>query len=282
MNLARYYDRFLMNDWLLMPQSLQATFAALLALRGHMGTMMPGMPGMPEAPDDDPDCLTYSCGNDGVAYLPISGKMVVRPDEFEKEYLGMVCMEEAGNAIRQACDDPKVKALLLHMDSPGGTANGTPELAALVKECAGKKPIVAYSDTLACSAAYYVASQATTVLSSVTASLGNVGSVMTYMDISKMLSDIGVKPVVIRNEDSPLKGTGALGTSLTAEQLAFLQRDVNESAAMFKRAVKSARNCTDDAMDGGWYSGARAMALGLTDQLCDMRTARKTAAQLAH
>jgi signal peptide peptidase SppA len=288
MNLAKYYTRFLGNGWMINPQAFTAMLATLIHLRRdeeqaeHPLVRFSPNSAWGQPPAQAPaQQAPYSLDAAGVATIPIHGTMVMRPDAYEKKYLGMTCVEEISNAIQRAVNDPKVRALMLDFDSPGGSVTGTPELAALVADSSAVKPFVSYTDSLQCSAAYWVGSQCSAVLASPSASIGNVGCYMTFLDISKLLDDMGAKVEVINNDDSPLKGMGVFGTALNDGHKAFLQQSVNDTANAFKQDVSEKRGCSGEAMNGGWYSGCRAMKLKLADQLCDRRAAMKTAAQLA-
>ncbi len=219
--------------------------------------------------DDTPDAETVDYKRvNGVAVCPIHGMMVVRPDRFEKKYLGMTCMHEVADMLTRASSDPSITSVLLDIDSPGGTVTGTPELADLVATIdRHKKPVCAFSDSLMCSAAYYVGSQARRVFGTKSAIVGNVGTVLSFFDYSGMLENLGIKAELFRNEDSPIKGAGFPGVALTEAQRAFLQASVNESGADFKRAVSAKRHVEPDGMNGGWYSGPRAVALNLIDHV---------------
>lgn len=213
----------------------------------------------------------------GTAVIPIRGHLALRPDDFEKKYLGMASMDDIGTMLTRARDDRSIRSVMLDIDSPGGSVMGTPDLAAIVRDVDAVKPVVAYSDALQCSAAYFIGSQARVSLASQSAIVGNIGTVCSFFDMSAMFEQWGIKAEVIRNEDSPLKGTGFPGTSLSEDQRAFLQQSVNESAAQFKREVYERRSCPPEAMNGGWYSGARAISLGLVDQIVTRADALKTA-----
>ena len=284
MNIARYYDRLFANQWMMKPESFTALMCALRVIDSMKGAddMTPFSLSLMSAVLPTPQAKpAYTLDSNGVATVQMHGTMAMSPDAFEEAYLGMCSTERVGEAIMQAVADTKVRSILLDIDSPGGTVNGTPELASLVDSMSAVKPIVSYTATKACSAAYYVGSQASAVLASPSAAVGNIGAVISYLDISKALDNAGAKMEVIHNADSPLKGIGTFGTALSDDHRAFMQGIVDDSAAAFKQSVGLKRGCSAEAMGGGWYSGHRAMGMKLVDQLCDRRTALKTAAQLA-
>ena len=83
-----------------------------------------------------------------------------RPDFFARLLLGATDMEDIEAALIAARDREDVQAVFLDVDSPGGTVNGTPELAALVADVSKAKYTYAFTDGQMCSAAYWIASQA--------------------------------------------------------------------------------------------------------------------------
>ncbi len=177
---------------------------------------------------------------DGVATIPISGQTQKGDSSF-----GGTSSVRVRNAIRQASKREDVTAILLHIDSPGGTVAGTAELANDVRNArdAGKYVHTHFSD-LGASAAYWVGSQADYVTAEPTTLIGSIGVVAIVEDSSGMADKMGVKVHVISTGDH--KGAFAPGREVTDEQLADLQRKVNDLNKHFLRGVAKGR---DMAMD---------------------------------
>lgn len=170
--------------------------------------------------------------------------------------------------IRAAANDPNVGAILIAIDSPGGTVAGTADLAADVKAARRKKPVWAYVEDLGASAAYWLASQADAIYAnSPTALVGSVGMVMTVHDVSAAAEREGVKTMVFRT--GPLKGIGAPGAPVTDEQAAHLQQLVNEAQTHFDAAVRNGRGLTAAQLaavrTGGLFAAAEAVDKRLID-----------------
>lgn len=165
-----------------------------------------------------------------------------------------------------------LRGVLLRVDSPGGTVAGCIEVAELVASL--PVPVVVHVSGLACSAAYKVACGADWLVSSPSATVGNVGTILIYADSSAMMAGLGVSLNAIVNDGATLKSTGHLD-SLTEEQEAFLQEGINEAGAAFKAHVLAQRPGVDpEIWRAGWYAGERALALGLVDELGTVETAR--------
>lgn len=222
--------------------------------------------------------IDYSLNGEGVAVLSVGGMLCLRPSSIEKKYFGMSCLEELGGAMDKAAKDPMCKAMVLAFNSPGGTANGTPELAMKVRELCKKMPVVSFTDSLMASAAYEVGSQAHAVIATRSASVGSIGTVVSFLDVSKAYAAMGIERKVIRNEGAIYKGMGATGAALTPEQEAQIQDTVNQHADMFKQIVLDARpNVKAEAMRGQTMLGGEALSAGLIDGIGGMDLAIKTA-----
>lgn len=170
--------------------------------------------------------------------------------------------------IRQAADNADVSAILLAIDSPGGTVAGTDDLAAEVRAAAKRKPVYAFVSDLCASAAYWVASQADAIfVNSDTALVGSIGTVMTVYDVSKAAEKNGVEAVVFAT--GPLKGAGAEGTAVTAEQRDYFQKIVDSAQGSFDAAVQKGRGLTANQLKavrtGGVFDAAEAEAKKLID-----------------
>jgi signal peptide peptidase SppA len=170
--------------------------------------------------------------------------------------------------IRQAANDPEVSAILLAIDSPGGTVAGTDDLAAEVKAATKKKPVMAFVSDLCASAAYWVASQADAIfVNSTTALVGSIGTVMTVYDVSKAADKAGVEALVFAT--GPLKGAGTEGTAITEEQRSYFQQIVDSAQGSFDAAVQKGRSLTDNQLKavrtGGVFDATEAESKKLID-----------------
>ena len=158
---------------------------------------------------------------------------------------------------------------MLHIDSPGGTAAGTYDLAHEVARADLKKPVFAFVEDLGASAAYWVASQARQVFCNSTAMVGSIGTFGVVHDLSAMAAQSGIKVHVIKA--GQFKGTGIPGTELTAEQLADEQRVVSQLNEEFIRGVSKGRKMDLDTVreiaDGRIHVGKAAQELGFVDAI---------------
>lgn len=169
--------------------------------------------------------------------------------------------------LRLAANDAAVRAILLLIDSPGGTSAGTQDLADEILAAREKKTVWAYCEDLCASAAYWVASQCEKIFANRSAMVGAIGTYAVVQDQSKAAERLGVQVHVIRA--GAFKGAGEPGSEITEEHLADWQRIVDETNEFFVRGVASGRNLdiekTRELADGRVHIGSSAMALGLLD-----------------
>ena len=170
--------------------------------------------------------------------------------------------------IRKAAADADTSAIMLVIDSPGGTVAGTSDLSDEVRAATKKKPVYAFVQDLCASAAYWVASQADKIYAnSDTAMIGSIGTFMSLMDMSKYAEKEGIEAVVFAT--GTLKGAGTPGTAVTEEQRGHFQSIVDQSQKSFDAAVKQGRGMTDKQMSavrpGGVFLAQEAISNGLID-----------------
>jgi protease IV len=179
--------------------------------------------------------------------------------------------------IRDMREDDKVKALILRIDSPGGTSSGSEALYEELIAFGAKKPIVAVMDSVAASGGYITALSADRIYARSNTMTGSIGVLFTYPDVSQLLGTVGVKMEEVKS--GPLKAEPS-GTKPTPEAArAVLQGIVNDGFAWFKGLVQERRRfdtaTTDRLSDGRIYSGRQALQEKLVDEIGSELDARK-------
>jgi signal peptide peptidase SppA len=134
---------------------------------------------------------------EGVAVIPIHGVIEQRPSLWTEYGLGS-STEVIGDRLEAAMADSAVKAIVLDVDSPGGTVPGVEELADRIFEASHEKPIVAVANSLMASAAYWIGSSAGRIVAAPGSDLGSIGVYMAHIDISQALANEGVKVTIIK------------------------------------------------------------------------------------
>lgn len=169
--------------------------------------------------------------------------------------------------VTEADADPQVEEILLWVNSPGGLAAGTEQVADTIY--GAEKPVTAYIQDIGASAAYYLASQADRVLSHPTAEIGSIGTRQVWIDSSEMYKERGIEVKQVKSGE--YKGVGQPGTEITEEQLEPEQEIVGQLTEMFVNAVARGRGMSTDAVwelaTGRVWLGEAAMDLGLVDAL---------------
>jgi len=203
----------------------------------------------------------------GVATIPIKGILSRCVSGIEKS-CGVTDYTDICEDLDECMTDETIEAILLWIDSPGGSVSGLYECAACVAELAAVKPVVAFTDGQMASAAYFLACPANAIVATPSATVGSVGVILQLLDDVDMWKLQGIKVETIQSDE--LKGTGASGTRLTPLQREYLQAMVDEAATRFKGTVMQNRGSTVEAyLDGRLFSADAAATAGLIDEVVE-------------
>ncbi|MBW5416117.1 MULTISPECIES: S49 family peptidase [unclassified Pseudomonas] len=223
----------------------------------------------------DPDALETRLGKsldntrtvtmrDGVAIIPVTGPIFRYANLFTR-ISGATSTQVLATDIQTALDDPKVKSIVLNIDSPGGEANGINELADLVYAARAQKKIVAYVGGTGASAAYWIASAASEIVVDATAVLGSIGVVL---EVVTRKAAEGEKRYVITSSNAPNKRPDIE----TEEGRALVGKTIDALGEVFTARV--ARNLGVKKEDvpamgdhGGLLIGAQAVESGLAHRV---------------
>ena len=169
--------------------------------------------------------------------------------------------------LQLAMATPEVENIILHFDSPGGSVTGTEEAGEMIAEIAKTKNVIAYTDTLMASAAYWLASQADAIYASKSSQIGSVGVYMALMDATRAYEREGLKPEVF--SAGKYKTMGADFRAITDEERVMLQSEVNEIYEQFKATVLSKRTIKDEDLQGQTFNGLHALEKGFIDGIAN-------------
>lgn len=198
----------------------------------------------------------------GEVVIPICGVIGKRLSPMEMA-CGGCDIDELDEAFTKANADPMVSRIILHIDSPGGTVTGVPELAAKIYETK-MKPVEAVSDTLIGSAAYWLASAADRISVTPTTVVGSIGAVLQVREtLDSKSADGRTRLRVFRSGPDKFAGADA---PLSVEQADALQAQVDQLGGMFRAGVlKSRPAVAADSMTGRTYLADEALARRLVD-----------------
>ncbi|WP_243091204.1 signal peptide peptidase SppA [Thermus neutrinimicus] len=192
-------------------------------------------------------------------------------------------LEDLLSQIRQAREDPSIRAAVLFVDSPGGSVTETEAIHRALRELAREKPLVAAFGTVAASGGYYVATAAREIFTPATAITGSMGVIAVLPQVQGLLAKLGIQVEVLK--EGRLKDMGSGLRPLTPEEQAVIQGYMREAYELFVARVAEGRRLPEDKVrqlaDGRIYSGHQAIALGLADREGYREDAAKRAAELA-
>ncbi len=193
-----------------------------------------------------------SRGDGQVAVIPIRGLISHRPTLLSQIF-GGTATQTVSRELRQALNDPSVSRVVLDVDSPGGTVEGTVEIAEEIYKARGRKRIIAAVNATGASAAYWIASQATEVCVTPSGQVGSIGIVAMHQDLSKAAEMEGVKISLIsagkyKTETNPFEALGA-------DAREAMQARVNFFYSAFVNAVARGRGVSASQVREGFGQG---------------------------
>jgi signal peptide peptidase SppA len=209
-----------------------------------------------------------------VAMIPVYG-VISRRMNMMSQISGGTSIEKLQASFREAMADPNVKAIVFDVDSPGGSVDGVPELADEIYNGRKAKTIIALADTMAASAAYWLASQASELIVTPSGSVGSIGVFAEHDDVSKAAETEGVKVTLI--SAGKYKTEGNPYEPLSDEARASIQSTVDSFYTMFTKAVARGRGASQTAVREGYGEGRMVLASdavkeGMADSVGTMDT----------
>lgn len=203
-------------------------------------------------------------------------------------------LNQVATAIDDALDDDFIEAIVLDVDSPGGSVYGVQELAANIRQAREQKPVIAVANSLAASAAYWLASQASELYVTPGGEVGSIGVYTTHEDISQLLKKAGIHTTLISVGKYKVEGN-PFGP-LDAGAKAFMQSRVAKRLDQFHADVAKGRKTSapnvastygqgrtlgaDDALKAGMADGIQTLDQVLRRLSARQATARATTKSL--
>jgi len=169
----------------------------------------------------------------------------------------------------------RARAVIVHINSPGGTTAGSEQLHDSLMRLKEQKPLVVVVDGLAASGGYITAIAADHIIALETSLVGSIGVLFQYPNVSDLLKTLGIKVEEIKS--SPLKAAPNGFEPTSPEARAAIEAIVSDSYAWFRSMVKERRHLDDAALervaDGRVFTGRQGIALKLIDEIGDERAA---------
>lgn len=256
----------LTQPWAIIPEKLIEIHAIYAAhLRGERADIAAIEAASGKALQNDPQGYTVE---DGVAVVPLTGVLAKRANLFQA-ISGGASHQLFARDVNAALADPKVNAILIEADSPGGSADGTQLAAQAVAAARGVKPIVTLADGTMASAAYWIGAYADSVYAVDSGTqVGSIGVAVAHVDISRAEQMMGRKTTEIYA--GQYKRIASAYAPLTEPGRATLQDMVDTLYGIFVQAVATARGASvervlADMADGRMFIGQQAVDAGLVD-----------------
>ena len=226
-------------------------------------------------------------------------KLVARNKEYSKNRIAIVYAvgeidgsnkndgidsEDISEDLLDIADNDKIKAVVLRINSPGGSAYGSEQIWKAVSVVKSKKPIVVSMGDYAASGGYYIACNTDRIFAQPTTLTGSIGIFGIFPNIGGLTDKLGIKFDNVKT--NKYSDFGATYRPMNTEERAILQRYINNGYELFTKRCAEGRNMNIDSLkaiaEGRIYSGTDAMQLGLVDEMGGLEEAIAFAAKKAN
>ncbi len=230
------------------------------------------------------DPATAARGRGGVGLIRVEGAIAAGGGQDSLTGGGFAGSDSLMSQLKKAREDGNVKALVIRVNSPGGTAAASQEIGEEIKKVrqAGKKVVISMGD-IAASGGYWISASADHIFANPGTQTGSIGVIMQIPQAEELMRKVGLRFQTIKS--GPHKDIGALDRDLTPEEHGILQGVVNDIYDQFLDVVAEGRRMSKGQVrqmaDGRIFSGRQAKGLGLVDSLGNLQDALDYAAQQA-
>ncbi len=211
-------------------------------------------------------------------------------DLFFTEKIGVISVEGAISASQTVTSqlvkyrkDKDIKAIILKINSPGGTIAPTQEIYREIQKTIPVKKVVVAMGTVAASGGYYIAAAATKIVANPGTITGSIGVIMEFVRVEELLNKIGVDLEIIKSGE--FKDIGSPDRKLTEREREILDTMIMDMQRQFVEAIVRGRSLSLEKVqaiaDGRIFSGAQAKELGLVDFLGNFQDAVEITKELA-
>lgn len=215
-----------------------------------------------------------------VAVVRMHGPIWAGAPAWLGEFMGLTDPYVLAATLRALAADKDISGIVLDVNSPGGVIDGVDEAFEAVKAAAAVKPVIASVRDLMGSAAYWIASAASTIVAGKTSMVGSIGTFVRWTDYSRMAEEDGLQVYVYRSGD--LKAPGQPGEAHNEHVDTTYTSIVEDSNAVFLAAVAQGRGVSVAQVRERWASGRvwvgeHAVAAGVADRLGNLADAVRLA-----
>jgi protease-4 len=216
-----------------------------------------------------------------IAVIYIEGSMVA-DRSYEKEDVSY--SSDVVKCLRKATEDPDVKAIVLRINSPGGTPVAAEEIISQMEKTKKKKPVIVSMGDIATSAAYYVASASNHIVANPDTFTGSIGVIWVFKNRTKYYDEEGINFYIAKSGN--YKDIGSDWRGLSENEKEYVQNIINESYERFTGSVAAGRGLpledVKSIADGRLYTGTKAKDIGLVDSIGGLYDAIAIAQKMAN
>jgi protease-4 len=217
---------------------------------------------------------------EAVAIVRVEGVLLSGPSPDSPFDSGGAYSGQIVEYLEQAQEDSSVKAIVLRVNSPGGSVVASDEIYQQMLKM--KKPIVASMGELAASGGYYISAPADVIVANPATLTGSIGVIAQMTNLEELMEKVGVEVMVIKSGTH--KDVGSPFREMTEEEKAIWQAIIDETYDQFVAIVAEGRGLSEEKVreiaDGRVYTGRQALELGLADELGNLPEAIDRAAEL--
>lgn len=254
--------------WAILPAKLEEIRAILFAHAMTDATaddIKRDLQGKIVGPNDVPRAQQFG----SIAVVPVFGTIGHRMNMFS-DFSGGTSTEQLKAQIQKAVSDESISALVLDVNSPGGTVGGLPEVHEVIMSARAVKPVVASVNAMSASAAYWITSAASEICITPSGEAGSIGVFYLHEDVSGMLEQMGVKVSIIKA--GKFKAEGNEWQPLTEEAIAEMQGKVDHYYGMFVSNVAAGRGVSVADVrskfgEGRMLTATQAKSVGMVDRI---------------
>ena len=214
----------------------------------------------------------------GIGFVLLPGNRLSAPGAYvaRVKIQGLIRNNEDRVEALARLSRSQARAVIVHIDSPGGTTAGSQQLYDSLRELQERKPTVIVVDGLAASGAYIAALSCDHIIAEDTSLVGSIGVLFQFPNFTDVLKTVGIKVEEIKS--SPLKAAPNGFEPTSPEARAAIEAIVLDSYSWFKDLVKDRRKLSDEQLarvsDGRVFTGRQGVPLKLVDEIGNERTAR--------
>ena len=262
--------------WYMDPNTLQNFMTRIHNIDFKEESFNPELIGIFDIDDDDEKKKPFKMEND-LAIIEIHGSLVKKASGLMAWFFGVTGMAQIGETFNKAVLDTDVKGIFLDVDSPGGSSDGTSDLADIIFEARGKKPVLAFADGQATSAAAWISSSADFVaVANEMTRLGSIGVYGVHLDIADMAKEIGIRPTVF--SAGKFKAIGNQFEHLSGADKKYIQSQFDYLHGLFIQAIVKNTGISENKLNKNLkeaqiFMGSQGIAVGLAHKIMNRQQA---------